>query len=155
MASWADFEAAAPDLAEAGRRLWGEMVLGYLATTGRDGAPRVHPVVVVIADGQLAVAVIESSPKFRDLQRDGRFALHTAPVSADDEQLFLRGRVVPRNDEARRAQFIAAAPYQLDGREFVFDFEIETALWTTWYHPGQLDTHPIQRRWPERQAPEG
>ena len=147
MATWAEFEAAAPDLAAAGRRLWGEIAIGYLATTGADGAPRVHPVVVVIADGQLAVAVITRSPKYRDLQRDGRFALHSPPISADDEQLLLRGRVRHSNDEARLSQFAAAAPYQLKGDEFVFDFDIREALWTTWDHPGQPDTQPIHRRW--------
>lgn len=147
MASWAEFEQTAPELAGAGTRLWGQIDLGYLATAGRDGAPRVHPVVVVIADGELAVAVVMTSPKFRDLQRDGRFALHTALVGADDEELFLRGRVVPANDEARRARFDFAAPYTLGGHEFVFDFDIEVALWTTWYHPGQPDTRPVRQRW--------
>ncbi len=150
MATWGEFEQAAPALAQAGRRLWDEIDLGYLATTGKDGAPRVHPVVIVIADGQLAVAVGTESPKFRDLQGDGRLALHSPPISADDEQLLLRGGALPANDAPRRTQFAAAAPYQLKGNEFIFDLDIQQALWTTWHHPGQADTHPIHRRWPKR-----
>lgn len=148
MASWAAFERSAREIASAGARIWGQVDLGYLATAGADGAPRVHPVVVVIDGGELAVAVVMESPKFRDLQRDGRYALHSALVP-DDEEFFLRGRVVPSNDEARRARFAAAAPYTLREHEFVFDFDIEAALWTTWRRPGQPDTRPIRRRWRE------
>ncbi len=146
MASWAAFKRSAPEIAGAGARIWRQLDLGYLATSGADGEPRVHPVVVVIAGGELAVAVGMESPKFRDLQRDGRYALHTA-LAPDDEEFFLRGRVVPSNDAARRVRFAADAPYTLQEDEFVFDFDIEIALWTTWHHPGQPDTRPIRQRW--------
>jgi hypothetical protein len=147
MVNWSDFELAAPALADAGRRLWGQMDLAYLATVSASGWPRVHPVVVVFVEGDLLVSVAMQSPKFADLQRDGRCALHTPPINADDEELFLRGRLVPHNDDAGRARFDGAAPFRLTSYEFVFALDIDRALWTRWHHPGQPDTRPIRELW--------
>jgi hypothetical protein len=103
VATWAAFEAAAPDLVSVAEGLWpGVLALGrgmpsdalphpvfsvaYLATTRRDGAPRVHPFCPVIAGGRLFAAIPRSSPKGWDLRRDPRAAIHALPGPEDDER---------------------------------------------------------------------
>ncbi len=71
MPSWQDFAAAAPELAEfAFGRI--NKRLAYLATLKADGAPRVHPVSPFVGAGHLYVYMAPTSPKVRDLGRDGR-----------------------------------------------------------------------------------
>src|SRR5438876_562251 len=73
--SWGDFEQAAPALAAFGmERLMGKV--SYLATTQKDGAPRVHPVTPEIGQGRFFVFMESTSPKGKDLLRDGRYAIH-------------------------------------------------------------------------------
>ncbi|MCA1555037.1 MAG: pyridoxamine 5'-phosphate oxidase family protein, partial [Chloroflexi bacterium] len=77
MKHWANFAAAAPELAAFGaQRLHGSVA--YLATIRPDGAPRVHPVTPIIGEGHLFVFMEPTSPKGKDLQRDNRYALHCA-----------------------------------------------------------------------------
>src|SRR5438477_12247521 len=74
---WGEFEASAPELAAFGAtRLAGQVA--YLATVRADGAPRVHPVTPIIGEGHLFLFMEPTSPKGKDLQRDGRYALHCA-----------------------------------------------------------------------------
>jgi hypothetical protein len=46
MAHWKEFEAAAPEIAAAGKRLLYQRGVGlaFLATLRKDGAPRLHPI---------------------------------------------------------------------------------------------------------------
>jgi hypothetical protein len=79
--SWAEFAAAMPEMAAAGRRLLYQFGpgLGYLATVRPDGGPRVHPVCPHVAEGALWVFVGETSPKFRDLARSGALTRSSTP----------------------------------------------------------------------------
>jgi alkylhydroperoxidase family enzyme len=104
-ASWSAFAAQAPALAAAGRRL----LLGsdgagvaVLSTLRPDGAPRVAPVRPLLARDELYLSVAAASPKCRDLERDGRFALHAA-LGEGDEELQVSGRAVPVADAAALA----------------------------------------------------
>ena len=79
---WAGLETHAPDLAaHVGGRLTGGLC--YLSTVRPDGFPRVHPVGVHVRAGRLLVPMTPTSPKGKDLQRTGRFALH---CSVEDDQ---------------------------------------------------------------------
>ena len=51
-----------------------------LATLRRDGSPRISGTEAVFADGQLWIGSMPGALKARDLQRDGRFALHSGSV---------------------------------------------------------------------------
>src|SRR3954452_22518956 len=87
MASWAVFEAAMPELAAEGKRLFYQygVGLGLLATIRKDGGARLHPICPIVAEGGL-FAFINPSPKCHDLRRDGRYALHAfTPEEVDDE----------------------------------------------------------------------
>ena len=100
---WSEFEAREPELAATSRRLLYPIGptgpgLGVLATTRADGGPRVHPVCPALAEGGLYVFVMPASPKRRDLERDGRYALHGYPAEKDDESFYCSGRAVAITD---------------------------------------------------------
>src|SRR3954452_1859470 len=105
MASWPEFAAAEPALASNIRALLQQYGpgLGYLATVRADGGPRVHPVSPVITDEGLFCFVIDS-PKRRDLERDGRYALHSFPPEESDDEAYVAGRARPVTDQARVAE---------------------------------------------------
>src|SRR5690349_9410321 len=112
MATWGEFDTAAPQLAARGRALLYQYgpPLGYLATVRADGGPRVHPFCPVVAEGGLWAYILRRSPKGADLRRDPRYALHAfAPKDVDDE-FFVRGRAEPVEPSAAlRAAVVAAA----------------------------------------------
>jgi hypothetical protein len=114
MASWAQLAAAEPLLATAIRALVCQYGpgLGYLATVRPDGGPRIHPVSPVITDEGLFCFVL-ASPKRHDLDRDGRYSLHSFPSTDSDDEAYLSGRAARVSDEAlvaRLATTMRAAP---------------------------------------------
>jgi hypothetical protein len=129
MASWSEFVAAQPRLAAAIRALvhhYGPG-LGYLATVRRDGGPRVHPVSPVITEHGLYCFIIDS-PKRSDLDRDGRYALHSFPPEDTDEEAYVSGRASRVNDAsvvARLADSFRAEPL-VDWR--LYEFTVEVAM---------------------------
>ena len=54
-----------------------------LATLRRDGAPRISGTEVQFEDGELWIGSMPNALKARDLQRDPRFALHSASEDPD------------------------------------------------------------------------
>ena len=77
MASWAEFEAAAPELAERVRVLLDGHVHKTLATLRRDGSPRISGTETRLVDGELWIGSMWRALKALDLQGDPRFALHS------------------------------------------------------------------------------
>lgn len=147
MATWAEFEAAAPEIADAGQRLFAKYEIAYVATVSAAGWPRVHPFCPAIAAGRLWAFIVEESPKRRDLDRNGRFAIHALP-GKEDEQFYVAG--VARREPAPdlRALAVAAMPYSAaDARHILYEFFPEHAVWTTWENFQQPDTRPIHRAW--------
>jgi hypothetical protein len=84
MASWSDFEAAAPDLAGDVRRRLDARVHKTIATVRRDGSPRISGTEARLADGELWIGSMWQARKARDLQRDPRFALHSGSADPPD-----------------------------------------------------------------------
>jgi hypothetical protein len=129
MASWSEFVSAAPRLAAQVRALFEQygQGLGYLATVRADGGPRVHPVSPVITDDGLFCFVIPS-PKRRDLELDGRYALHSYPPEHTNDEAYVAGTAVPVTDPRRieelAGRFRAAA--QVDWR--LFELSIDVAM---------------------------
>ena len=76
MASRAEFEAAAPELAERVKERLDAHTHKTLATLRRDGSPRISGSETNIAEGELWIGSMWQALKARDLQRDPRFALH-------------------------------------------------------------------------------
>lgn len=130
MASWRDLEAGAPAIAREGRRLIyargdGE---GLLATVrGSDSPPRIHPINVGIVDGELVAFLLDSAKRL-DLERDGRFAIHTHQDPAAPDELSLRGRARVVTDAGGRARAAAAWPFEVDDSYELFAFDIGVAI---------------------------
>jgi hypothetical protein len=132
MATWTDLVVAEPRLAKKLQDLFHQYGagFGYLATVRRNGAPRVHPVSPIIADGGVFCFVMDS-PKRRDLERNGLYALHSYPAETTEDEGYLAGhaRVVA---DLRRKDALAAA-YRaeplVDWR--LFELEIEVAMLVT------------------------
>lgn len=128
MASWSDFAAAEPSLAAGIRALLQQYGpgMGYLATVRADGSPRVHPVSPVITDEGLYCFIVDS-PKRCDLERDGRYALHSYPPEESDDEAYVTGRAVRVTDPvvvARLADALRASP-DVDWQ--LYELLIETA----------------------------
>ena len=152
MVPWAEFAAARPDLAAAGRALfyqWG-VGLGFLATTTKQGSPRLHPICPSLTDDMLYAFVI-ASPKLTDLLRDGRYALHSDLTSENEDAFYVTGRVrviAEAGREAVAAVYLEERPEMdarhLDGQTAV-EFLIETCLLTR--TTGHGDLNPQHTVW--------
>lgn len=150
MATWAEFEAAAPEVAARGKALLYQYgpPLGYLATIRRDGGPRIHPFCPIVAERGLWAYVLRASPKGADLRRDPRFALHAfAPKDVDDE-FFVRGHAEPVEPtvELRAAIVAAARPASVGAdEEQLFQLHLDRVLLATYGFRGQWP--PRYERW--------
>jgi hypothetical protein len=79
----------------------------------------------VFTEGKLFCFVMPS-PKRRDLDRDGRYALHAYPAENSDDEAYLAGRARPVTDEGQRqrvAREHRAAP-NVDWRLYELDIEV-------------------------------
>ena len=80
MARWSEVEREAPELVAAVRGFLDAGAHKTLATLRRDESPRISGTEVQIRDGDLWFGSMWQAVKARDLQRDPRFALHSASV---------------------------------------------------------------------------
>jgi hypothetical protein len=146
---WADFEAAAPEMAAAGRGLLYQHGIGlaYLATIRPNGGPRLHPFCPILAVGGLWGFINHRSPKGRDLLRDGRYAIHAFPNGRNDDELMIDGRAVVCEDEgiaaAVRAEY--GATYQTPSEETLFELRIERVLVAT--YDDSSTWPPVYTKW--------
>ena len=83
MASWSEFEAEAPELARRVRERLDAHRHKTIATLRRDGSPRISGTETEFSDGELWIGSMKDALKARDLQRDPRFALHSASEDPD------------------------------------------------------------------------
>lgn len=129
MASWSEFAADEPRLAHAIRALIQQYGpgLGYLATVRADGGPRVHPVSPVITDDGLYCFIIDS-PKRRDLERDGRYALHSFPPEESDDEAYVAGRAHPVTDQARVDRLATDLRASAHVNWRLFEFTVDVAM---------------------------
>ena len=78
--SWAQVEAEAPELAAAVRASFAVRKHCTMATLRADGSPRISGTEVEWSDGLLWLGSMPGAVKARDLQRDGRVAVHSPTV---------------------------------------------------------------------------
>ena len=151
MATWAEFSAAAPALAERGERLLRRG--GYIGTVAADGSPRVHPVTPLINGGRLFVFVGRATVKFANLRRDPRFALH-APLGESDEEFVVPGRVVAADDPDSEALAWEAARAigMVSKNHLLMEFLPASVHWAVWEALGTPDIRRVSERWSD---PEG
>jgi hypothetical protein len=125
MTAWKDLAEQAPHIAEIfirRHRAAGNLCL--LATLRADGSPRISPMEPRILEGQLILVGMPNTTKFRDLERDPRFALHTATVDPHvgdgDAKVWGEARNVQDRDlHARFANdLFAESGFDLRGQAF-------------------------------------
>ena len=149
MANWHDFEAAEPALAAfAHTRLAGRVA--YLATVRPDGGPRVHPVTPIIGAGHLFVFMEPTSPKGRDLQRDGRYALHCGVEdnSGGAGEVIVHGTAEFVDAPEQRAVAVASSSYQPHERYVLFELYLDQVS-VTLYQPEGIQ----RQRWKAEASP--
>jgi pyridoxamine 5'-phosphate oxidase-like protein len=83
VASWSEVEAEAPELTALARGFFDAHKHLTLATLRRDGSPRISGIEVEFEDGELVIGSMWRAVKALDLQRDPRFALHSASEDPD------------------------------------------------------------------------
>ena len=129
MASWAEFEASNPTLAAAGRRLLYRTETGeaLLATVRGDAPPRIHPIWLGIVGGGLYAFILKSA-KRTDLERDGRFALHTHVDPAAPSEFSVRGRARLVDAAELRTEVGGSWYFEVDETYELFDFDIDAAI---------------------------
>ena len=128
--TWAELEAAEPALAEAGRRLIhrGGEGAALLATARGGDPPRIHPINVGIVGGHLYTFLIGRSPKCRDLEAEGRYALHSHVDSAEPSEFSICGRAVEVRDAVVRSRVAADWSFEVDDSYVLFELSIDSAL---------------------------
>jgi hypothetical protein len=138
MATWTEFTAEAPAIAELIERRLAATGLMMLATLRRDGFPRISPMEPVLDGDKLVLhgdrlwlGMMAGSTKSLDLQRDGRFAAHTATadkmVTEGDAKLW--GVATHVTDHAVLTQFaddiFASVGHRFEVGEFdAFDVDL-------------------------------
>ena len=104
---WAEFAAAAPELAGFAEDRIHETGILLLGTIRADGSPRISPCEAYVVDGDLMLGMMWHSKKALDLLRDPRLTMATPqadrePVHGD---LKLYGRVVDVPEPERRQAY--------------------------------------------------
>lgn len=155
MARWQEFERDDPETAAAARKLLFQfnIGLGYVATNGAGGFPRLHPFCPTYSNGGLYAFVIDS-PKRRDLLRDGRCAIHAFSSPDVDDEFFAQAvarRVEDREtwDQAKAAYIAMGATSAED--EMLFEFDLRRCLVAT-YGP-RPSWPPVYRKWAAAEPP--
>ena len=102
---WAEFETAAPELAQLGRTIFERDEVALIGTIRRDGSPRISPCEPDISNGRLYFGMIWQSYKALDLLRDPRCTIHSLIRNRFGEggELKLHGQAVEIADLAERA----------------------------------------------------
>jgi len=144
LARWADFAAAAPELAAAGaRHLDRAEGAALLATVRDDAPPRIHPVTVGIVDGGLYVFLLDSA-KRKDLVEDGRFALHSHQDMAAPNEFSIRGhaRLIPAGEVRDRVG--SGWFFEVDDTYWLFELTDQSAILG---QRGAEEWPPLYTRW--------
>ena len=101
MATWTEFSAAAPELAERVKASFDAHKHKTMATLRKDGSPRISATEVEFSDGELWLGSMPNALKAKDLLRDPRFALHNGYSATDPETM----------QDAKIAGFARAVPH--------------------------------------------
>ena len=143
MPAWKTFELAEPQMAQWGRERLTSAV-AYLGTVRADGSPRVHPVTPIISDTHLFVFMEPTSPKGKDIERNGHFTLHCSVEnnSGGQGEFYVRGKGRRVTDAATRKEAVDAAIYGPADRYILFILEVDFAFQNI-YKDGQPDV----KRW--------
>lgn len=141
--SWKILEEQEPELAAFGKERLDAKV-AYLATTRRDGSPRVHPLTPIIGEGHLFIFMEPTSPKGHDLERDGRYAMHCGITDSTGQsgEFSISGRAHRVDDPALRLTAAKLSSYTVVDRYVLFEFDVQVASSTVYEKEGT-----VRRSW--------
>ena len=129
--SWADFAAAEPEMAAKGRDLLYQREDGeafFVTVAGAQGLPRLHPINVGVVGEHLFAFVQAKSAKTRDLEADGRYALHAHQDPAAPDEFMVRGRARLVENPALRAEIARDWFFNVSDSYPLYELLIEHAL---------------------------
>jgi hypothetical protein len=159
MATFAEMEVEAPELARRARERFAATGLCLVGTLRSDGWPRISPVEPLVVGGQLYLGMMPGSTKSRDLARDQRCLVHSTVSDKDggDGEVKLYGQARRVTDPAEVERYCVAIEEVIGWRPkgdddldlwVVFlargayvSFEGETQRFATW-QPGR----PLHQR---------
>ena len=131
MSAWSEVEGSAPEFAAAVRMRLDAGVHKTIATLRADGSPRISGIEAFFWDGELWFGSMPGARKARDLQRDPRFALHSAsadpPEWEGDAKLSGRAEEI-LEAERRRQAFRAHGADAPSAEAHLFRAEIESVV---------------------------
>jgi uncharacterized pyridoxamine 5'-phosphate oxidase family protein len=143
--TWNEFAAVQPEMAEFGLKRLEHRVM-YLATVRKNGYPRVHPFTPFVSFGRLFTFMEPTSPKGRDLQRNGLYMMHSlvTDMNGTNGEFSITGRARLVTDLATRELAVKGCPYTPNDRYICFEFKLEECMTNTY-----ADGVPNTRRWKE------
>ncbi|MFD8498191.1 pyridoxamine 5'-phosphate oxidase family protein [Amycolatopsis sp. NPDC059657] len=142
MATWQRFTEEAPELAEKVLARFLADKSHVLATLRADGSPRVSGSEVDFHGQDIFIGSMLNAVKARDLQRDGRFAIHAYPGVEDGGDAKIAGVAVEITDweELKSVVGADAEPshlFRLDLTEAVLTWVDTDTLWVERWAPGR------------------
>lgn len=145
MLTWEEFEKSAPDMTSFGTSRLSERVM-YIATVRKSGYPRVHPFTPFVSSGHLFAFMEPTSPKAHDLQRDGKYSIHSLVKdwNGSDGEFTITGEAVLVDDPKVRALAASGCPYTPSDRYVCFEFFVEECLINHY-----VEGKPQFKRWKE------
>jgi hypothetical protein len=147
--SWKEFEGESPELASLGFEKLNRKIV-YLAILKEDGSPHINPVTPFIENGMLFMFTEPTSPKIRNLRRDGRYAMHCS-VSREGPliEYLVSGDAEEITDSIVReqAENLAAAPV-VNESYALFEFQVKRVLAVEY----DEEKKKVIRRWNREKA---
>ncbi len=145
--TWGEFASAEPDITRRGEELL-RVGVAYIATTARDGSPRVSPFTPLICDDRMIALLGKHTAKYPCLLRDPRFAIH-AVLGDSDEEFMLLGEALPSDDWSTRirAAIEARKIDMTSHNDVAFEFRFSFAHWAVWHGLGTGNIHRESRTW--------
>ncbi len=102
----------------------------YIATIKLDGYPRIHPFTPFVGSGRLFAFMEPTSPKGKDLQRNGKYSIHylVTDMRGTNGEFQIGGKAFLLTDLACRDMAVQSCPYEPKDRYILFEFKIENCL---------------------------
>jgi hypothetical protein len=153
MKPWQEFSLEDPELASLGQHMLFQkkhcVGLAFLATIRKDGAPRLHPVSLVLSQDGLYVFIPTHSPKYADLRRDGRYALQAfpPPKNVEGKEFYLSGAAKLIRDPLIRQAIITKTGIDVAKNEALFELFMDRAMFTMLVDQGAPYERPWHRIW--------
>jgi hypothetical protein len=123
---WSDVKQQQPRLAEVGRERLLKPGVVLTATIRRDGTPRLSAAEPLLLDGELWLAMMPTSRKAQDLDRDPRLLVHSVITTRDggEGEFKVRGTAKDEPDLRRQQRFADAAAEALGWRAIPGQFRL-------------------------------